>query len=123
MKNKNPKAPKELTKQWLIDHNIEVEGERVFHTSERSGRVELKPAVVLGPKTRGRRMKYKHVAFYGGNYHQYSFPLQRVIYAWNAGVAHADMVIDHINNDPLDNRFENLQEITQTKNLQRKING
>lgn len=43
--------------------------------------------------------------------------VHRVVAAWFYGEVPAGKVVDHINNDPLDNRLENLQIITQGENL------
>lgn len=47
-------------------------------------------------------------------------PLSRVIYAWFNGEVPAGLVVDHINNNPFDNRVENLQLMTQAKNLEKR---
>ena len=48
-------------------------------------------------------------------------PLGRVIYAWFTGDIEDGMVIDHINNDPYDNRVENLQKLTPEQNLKKRF--
>lgn len=45
-----------------------------------------------------------------------SFGVHRVVAAWHMGCVPDGMVVDHINNDSLDNRLENLQIITQAEN-------
>ena len=47
-------------------------------------------------------------------------PLARIIYAWFNGEVPEGLVVDHINNDPFDNRVENLQIMTQAKNLEKR---
>ena len=49
----------------------------------------------------------------------------RIIWEILNGSIPKDMVIDHINNNPNDNRIENLQCITHTQNMQRadKLSG
>lgn len=47
-------------------------------------------------------------------------PLSRIIYAWFNGEVPAGLVVDHINNNPFDNRVENLQLMTQAKNLEKR---
>lgn len=48
------------------------------------------------------------------------YPLARIIYAWYKGVCPKDKDIDHINNDSLDNRIENLQPLTRRENLAKR---
>lgn len=43
--------------------------------------------------------------------------VHRIVYAWFNGIVHEGMVIDHINNNKLDNNIFNLQELTPTDNL------
>lgn len=46
--------------------------------------------------------------------------LARVIWAWYHGVAPANMDVDHINNDSLDDRLDNLQLLTRQQNLAKR---
>ena len=45
----------------------------------------------------------------------------RVIYAWFIGYIEAGMVIDHIDNNPYNNRIENLQKLTPEENLEKRF--
>lgn len=47
-------------------------------------------------------------------------PLGRLIYAWFKGPVPADMDIDHIDNDPFNNRLENLQLLTREENIRKR---
>ena len=51
----------------------------------------------------------------------YTFTLARFIYAWFYGEVPEGMVIDHYNNDPYDNRIENLQPLTIEENLAKRF--
>ena len=59
-------------------------------------------------------IKYKKINFD----HQTKY-LHRMIYLWHFG--YEPKVIDHINNDSLDNRIENLREATQSQNCANQI--
>lgn len=47
------------------------------------------------------------------------FTMSKIVWKYHYGVE-PQGVIDHINNDPTDNRIENLQDITQKQNLNKK---
>ena len=63
---------------------------------------------------------YHYVKFFGESYGKH-----RIIWEMFNGSIPKGMVIDHINNNPSDNRIENLQCITATQNTQRadKLSG
>lgn len=48
-------------------------------------------------------------------------PLGRVIYAWFTDDIEDGMVIDHIDNNPYNNRVENLQKLTPDENLKKRF--
>lgn len=50
-----------------------------------------------------------------------SIPLGRVIYAWFKGDIEDGMVIDHIDNNPYNNKIENLQKLTPEENLKKRF--
>lgn len=50
-----------------------------------------------------------------------SITLSRFIYVWFKGDIEAGEVIDHINNDPYDNRPENLQKLSVGENLAKRF--
>lgn len=50
-----------------------------------------------------------------------SLPLSRIIYAWFNGEVKDGYVIDHIDNNPYNNRLENLQQLTQEDNLKKRF--
>ena len=47
--------------------------------------------------------------------------VHRVVWEEHHGKIPDGMQIDHINNNPIDNRIENLQLVTKKQNLQRKM--
>ena len=49
------------------------------------------------------------------------FPLSRFIYAWFNGEVPEGMVVDHIDNNPFNNRIENLQILTPEDNLKKRF--
>jgi len=57
---------------------------------------------------------------YGEN-KQVAIMLSRVIYAWYKGPVPSELQIDHINNNPDDNRPENLQLLTCKENNRKKL--
>lgn len=55
------------------------------------------------------------------NNKQYCFPLSRIIYAWFNNEVKQGYVIDHIDNNPFNNKLENLQMITPEENLKKRF--
>lgn len=124
---------KDLTKQDLIERygitNVTEDG-RIFGPSGK----ELSQSLT-GPKykkylrigvgdrltriKRSARHKYKNKIYsYDGYYYKtINLRVHRVVYAWFNDIAHSDLVIDHIDNNPFNNNLSNLQEITQKENL------
>lgn len=102
----------ELTKQDLINCGIsEVTKEGVVYGA--TGK-KLKPLRVPSGKNRFYLCltRYNKVTK-----KTQTLAIHRIVYIWFNGIQHAGMVIDHINNNQLDNRLENLQEVTPEENL------
>ena len=51
-----------------------------------------------------------------------AWPLSRFIYAWFVGdIPDGDFVVDHIDNDPLNNQLNNLQLLTIEENNRKRF--
>lgn len=48
-------------------------------------------------------------------------PFSKIVYAWYNGTTHSDKVIDHINQNPLDCRPENLREVEEFWNVSKNV--
>ena len=104
----------ELTKEYLISKGISYvskDGTSII----RNGK-ELRTFVP-------NKSKYLYVIFYIGcveNVGEYQLiSVQRLVYAWHNGVAHKGMVIDHKDENKLNNSIDNLQEITPSQNIRK----
>lgn len=50
-----------------------------------------------------------------------SYPLARFLYAWFKGEVKDGEEVDHIDNDPFNNKLENLQVLTHEENLRKRF--
>lgn len=64
--------------------------------------------------------KYYPIVNFSYNSKMISLPLARIIYAWFKGPIEDGFVIDHIDNNPYNNKPENLQKITQKQNIAKR---
>lgn len=121
--------PLKLTKQDLMDLGVtEVTKDgRVF-----IGDIEMQPVIASKP-SRYKVMHYRLINFYDKNQYRVKkayravnsagtrcFVLSRVIWAWHYGECPANMDVDHINDDSLDDRLENYQLLTRKENLAKR---
>lgn len=120
--------PTELTKQYLIDHgisNITKDG----HVFRKDG--SEVHYCIASKKSRYDTQQYKVFYLYDHDLYEQrkeKFPhagqrsvlLSRAVYAWYNLIAPANYDIDHINNDSLDDRLENLQLLTRAENLAKR---
>ena len=65
--------------------------------------------------------KYYPIVTFSHSGRSVSYPLSRVIYAWFKGPIGAKEVIDHIDNNPFNNRPENLQKLNVGENLAKRF--
>ena len=126
---------KELTLEMLISNGINIWlddtkecGYCIMHygRNHRGANMvwkEVKPVIngKYHPKS-GQTKQYYIVGWsdYANTKKQISYPLSRVVYAWYKGRVPANMDVDHINNDSLDNSIDNLQLLTRGQNLAKR---
>lgn len=116
-----------LTKQDLVDMGITIQqnheyecGFQIIHQSSlRLNTTELHPTKNTKHHKYGKDKTYYIVAW-SEKGKTISFPLQRVIYAWFNGDVPADMDVDHIDNDSLNNDPYNLQLLTRKENIAKR---
>ena len=113
----------EITKDYLIELGVEevdpagryiiVKGKTApFHYNSSEKRHYLR-ITLYDPKLRQATPKEERKNTTG----QIHIPVHVINYVWNKGNRISGYVIDHINNDPQDNRIENLQLLTPAENL------
>ena len=116
----------EITKDYLIELGVEevdpagryiiVKGKTApFHNNPSEKRHYLRISL-YDPKLRQATPKEKRK----NNTGQFHIPVHVINYVWNRGNRPLGYVIDHINNDPQDNRIENLQLLTPAENLMKE---
>lgn len=117
---------KEITREYLESLGIvEVNDEAMVFRKRKDGFLQL----VTPHKNNAGYYTialYDHKRYLEDRRGTVVLPLHRVMWAWKKGVAHAEMVIDHINNQHQslgDYRMENLQEITPGENLRKDRTG
>lgn len=120
---------KELTKDFLLrvgfkdaymDENNEWHITRQWdHTLYGDSEYELGIISATAHHPYGKDVTYNYIKF---NYKGISYGIQlgRFLYVWFIGDIEPGYVIDHINDNPLDNRIENLQKLTIKENINKR---
>ena len=95
---------KVYNKYGEFNYNITKSGKREYNSIVTYDHMS-KPKVNIGKYGKGS-YTYKSV----------TLGVHRIVWVWYNGIQHEGMVIDHIDNNPLNNNLSNLQEITQSEN-------
>ena len=97
--------------------------QRDYDYDDRSGRLinAKNNRVVKGHKGayRNGKGRYLYMAFHV-NGRLYQLRMHRAVWAWHNG-CFPTMQIDHIDHDPMNNRIENLREVTASENLMNRL--
>ena len=126
MINSNFEYTPSLTKQELVDRGIKLEDGKVYQWSKKiKDYVELDEKLVTSNKPKyGKERTYKVVYYYKQEKHvMFPIALHRLIYAWYKEDIPKGMVVDHIDNNPLNNDPDNLQLLTRGENVKKDNNG
>ena len=115
----------ELTKEYLMKlgiTNVTPDGLHIYKGSE-----ELTQYIL---KTKNVKRKYFRVSLYDPELRQatpkeertittgaITIPVHVINYVWNRGPRKLGLVVDHIDNNPLNNHIDNLQLISQRENV------
>ena len=102
-----------LEDEWWIQSYTKVKDQEYLKHSH----IPVTMAVKKHPK--GKDKYYKIVVIYHeGKY--YTYQLGRLIYAWFFGEVPEGMVVDHIDNNSMNNWIDNLQLLTPIENIRKK---
>lgn len=114
-----------LTKQELVDRGIKLEDGKVYQWSKKLKKyVELEVVPVVNTQKWGKERSYKFVYYYKQEKHvMYPIALHRLIYVWYKGDIPKGMIVDHIDNNQLNNDPDNLQLLTRGENVKKNNNG
>lgn len=115
----------ELTKEYLMKlgiTDVTPDGLHIYKGSE-----ELAQYI---PKTKNVKRRYFRVSLYDPELRQatqkeertnttgqFTIPTHVINYVWNKGPRKLGLVVDHIDNNPLNNHIDNLQLIDQRENV------
>lgn len=129
-----------LSKQFLKEQQITIEvdpnektGYKIMHYSQNKNTKEMSWKKINPSLSKryhrisGNTMTYYVVSWsdYKNSKRSYTVPLSRLVYLCFSDLEElpTSMDIDHINNNSLDNRFENLQLLTRRENLLKRVYG
>lgn len=115
----------QLTKQELVDRGIKLEDGKVYQWSNKlNDYVELDIKLITTKPKYGKERSYKVVYYYKKEKHlMYPLALHRLIYVWYKGDIPKGYVVDHIDNNQLNNDPDNLQLLTRGENVKKNNNG
>lgn len=103
------------SQQWWID--------RYWYPNYRNKtkrHIRVKIHIVTAEHKYGKTKRYPKIQInYLGK--GYAFPLSRVVYCWFINDIPDGYVIDHIDNDPFNNRLNNLQMLTIEENNRKRF--
>lgn len=119
------KSKQKITKQQLIEiygiHDVTDTG--IKRINKKGKEKQLKTCIGLQINKNGS-FKYIHTQFHINPVLPDNTPLNtnlaKLIYIWHYGEIPAGLVIDHINQNPLDCRIENLRLVSEEENLKNK---
>ena len=121
-KRKYTKRKHLLTREMLDRNNIRVEfnedGQPIVYKGER----ELKQSLNTTHHKYGKDMSYYIVSLYLDG-KQRGYMVSNVVWVYFNSSIPEGYDVDHINDDPLDNRIENLQLLTRKENLRKRGYG
>lgn len=114
-----------LTKQELVDRGIKLEDGKVYQWSKKLKKyVELDIVPVVNTPKWGKERTYMTVFYYKKEKHiMQPIALHRLIYVWYKGDIPKGYVVDHIDNNQLNNDPDNLQLLTRGENVKKNNNG
>ena len=124
---------KELSKEILEKEGIRVEqdpyeecGYKIYRYGRKAGRAKELTWKRLNPCLNGKyhkksgKMKWYWIVGFSDNNKPKAYPLHRLLYAWYIGYVPANMDVDHIDNNSLNNDLSNLQLSTRKDNLAKR---
>ena len=114
-----------LTKQELVDRGIKLEDGKVYQWSKKLKKyVELDVKLMTTKPKYGKERSYKFVYYYKQEKHvMCPIALHRLIYVWYKGDIPKGMIVDHVDNNQLNNDPDNLQLLTRGENVKKNNNG
>lgn len=119
---------KELTKEMLekwgitsINYNNDTNNWEISRYWYKNNS-RVKSNIILKISLAVRKHKYTNdkayqIVSFAYNQQHICLPLARIVYAWYNNIVPNGFVVDHIDNDPFNNKLENLQLLTQEQNL------